>query len=85
MTPEEAGQIILEGEPWITCDWCDGDGKSTVYDRECGWCKGYGVVLKKGYIAACDVLQRPFPSLPTRRWPPGGAGADGAVFVEEYR
>lgn len=58
MTPEEAGQAILENEPYTGCVPCvvrrrNGGG---ILNSDCVICKGWGKVPRREHIEACKLL-----------------------------
>lgn len=59
MTIEEAGEIILGGQPFIGCGPCEGMGyiqlTETTY-QDCGPCLGNGRTVRPEYQCACDRL-----------------------------
>lgn len=71
MTPEEAGQRLLEGQAWVICPTCaaevrkldpDLNGAADYIDRDaCTQCKGLRTILDPTYALACRVLGRALP------------------------
>lgn len=83
MTREEAGQIVLEGDPWLACQTCDGDGWQSYADgvvtvMVCSDCCGFQTVIRPIYKEACVLLDLCLPKRPitflcieTIEFPPG--------------
>src|SRR5687768_9703278 len=78
MIKEEAGQIVLEGKPWVPCEVCGGRGKArdpfvtpmgrTVYDGHtidgCWYCGSTGYKLPEIHRIAYEVAGVPIPEKP---------------------
>lgn len=74
MTPEEAGQRVLEGHAWAYCKRCGAGGQAweptslanprCVY-KACSRCSGLGVLVESSYAKAIKVLGLPWPAPPT--------------------
>jgi|SRR5688572_8435848 len=73
MTPEEAGQRILEGNPYIDCPFPHyekalEDGTRTVFFNNCPLCKGTAAILDPDYFLACSLLGLPVPNQRVIGW-----------------
>ena len=65
MSYEEAGELILEGEPWVLCWECNGTGREAPSSNfQCSGCAGFKVILKRGYRDACRLLSKELPQPP---------------------
>jgi hypothetical protein len=73
MTPEEAAEEILSGQPYTTCRRCGGSGwdekrkppLGLVGLREyCESCKGSGQWLRGDYVTACCIVGKDPPPQP---------------------
>ncbi len=63
MTPEEAGEIILGSEAWVSCPDCsDNDGAFS----HCNSCDGHGYIPNAEYVEACDAIGKDYPECPSR-------------------
>ena len=83
MTPEEAGQLILEDKPFRPCEACEGEGRVLIEVRTelikgkpaieietyqvCTVCNDTGKMLTADYAQACGMVGREFPSPPPRK------------------
>ena len=59
MSPEEAGERILEGEPWQTCP-CP--KHSLTHASRCMLCDDWKTILDPRYEEACKAVGRPIPT-----------------------
>lgn len=62
MTREEAGEVILENEPWMPCPKCD-----AIDSSNCSRCAGYGNILDPRWIEASVLLDGESPPNPPVR------------------
>src|SRR4030067_930450 len=92
VSPEEAGQRILEGEPWVVCPCCNGGGYEPavqtavgdpnhpgvyVTNTPCWQCKGFGTILDPIYEQACLLLDKGIPARVMRFSVAGGIDEGG--------
>lgn len=64
MTVEEAGQLLLEADPWEKCAHCnywDPPRPGMASETRCKECLDSGAQLKAEYREAYQVLNRPEP------------------------
>lgn len=64
MTLEEAGDIVLQGNPWVPCPTCYGKGTRRIDDSQCITCLGdryYIPVRTEEAYDLCDVPLPPHP------------------------
>lgn len=76
MTPEEAAEVILEGNAWERCLHCQGKGEietregnfgDSVQQDTCTQCMGQGYQHTDAFVEACAVLEREYPKKPMSR------------------
>lgn len=74
MSPEEAGEELLMGRPYVVCNYCYGDGLRPVAGGDqdetksrttrCNVCSGKGNVARPAYFMAAQLLGAPIPPQP---------------------
>lgn len=78
MTPEEAGEEILAGKPYDTCNKCHGKGERAVeaikqvkgrsipayISTKCSFCFGKGFITRQAYLEAAQLLGIRIPPQP---------------------
>jgi hypothetical protein len=66
MEPEEAAEVILRGDKYVSCPVCDDAKRRGFRGRtDCPLCKGFGYLLNPVYVEARRVVGlRPPPTPP---------------------
>jgi hypothetical protein len=74
VSPEQAGEEILAGQPYVPCNVCKGEGKRTVFDEKaqrgrvtnCNTCFAKGWFPRLAYHEAAKQLGLDIPVMPLR-------------------